>query len=108
MYIKPHERKVEEAEELGISSVEGAEKTIDSRYKMHVLEDTRLCFRRLREEFPQHVLILKERLTNSTPNDICNIDETGIMKVPTKPSKVLALRGKKQVCTLPSVERGVL
>lgn len=43
-----------------------------------------------------------------SPNDIYNVDETGITTVPTKPSKVLALRGKKQVGALTSAERGTL
>ncbi|GBO01401.1 hypothetical protein AVEN_70003-1 [Araneus ventricosus] len=43
-----------------------------------------------------------------SPNDIYNADETGILTVANKPSKVLALRGKKQVGTLTSAERGVL
>lgn len=43
-----------------------------------------------------------------SPNDIYNVDETGILTVPNKPSKVLALRGKKQVGSLASAERGVL
>ncbi|GBM76068.1 hypothetical protein AVEN_167488-1 [Araneus ventricosus] len=43
-----------------------------------------------------------------SPNDIYNADETGILTVANKPSKVLALRGKKQVGTLKSAERGVL
>lgn len=42
------------------------------------------------------------------PNDIYNVDETGILTVPNKQSKVLALRGKKQVGSLTSAERGVL
>lgn len=40
--------------------------------------------------------------------DIYNVDETGILTVPNKPSKVLALRGKKQVGCLSSAERGAL
>lgn len=43
-----------------------------------------------------------------SPNDIYNVDETGILTVPNKPSKVLALRGKKQVGSWSSAERGVL
>lgn len=43
-----------------------------------------------------------------SPNNIYNVDETGILTVPNKPSKVLALRGKKQVGSLTSAERGVL
>ncbi|XP_046388449.1 uncharacterized protein LOC124157622 [Ischnura elegans] len=42
------------------------------------------------------------------PNDIYNVDETGILTVPNKPSKVLALRGRKQVGSLSSAERGIL
>jgi len=45
---------------------------------------------------------------NFAPNDIYNVDETGITTVPNKPSKVLALKGKKQVGSLTSAERGVL
>lgn len=45
---------------------------------------------------------------NMSPSDIYNVDETGILTVPNKPSKVLALRGKKQVGCLSSAERGVL
>lgn len=45
---------------------------------------------------------------NFSPSDIYNVDETGITTVPNKPSKVLALRGKKQVGALTSAERGVL
>lgn len=36
------------------------------------------------------------------------VDETGISRVPNKPSKVIACRGKKQVGVLSSAERGVL
>ncbi|KAB0790631.1 hypothetical protein PPYR_14933 [Photinus pyralis] len=43
-----------------------------------------------------------------TPDNIYNVDETGIMTVPKKRSKCLALRGKKQVGCLSSGERGVL
>ncbi|GBM87973.1 hypothetical protein AVEN_91927-1 [Araneus ventricosus] len=43
-----------------------------------------------------------------SPNDIYNADETGTFTVANKPSKVLALRGKKQVNTLTSAERKVL
>lgn len=43
-----------------------------------------------------------------SPNYIYNVDETGVLTVPNKPSKVLALRGKKQVGCLSSAERGVL
>ena len=43
-----------------------------------------------------------------SPSDIYNVDETGIMTVPNKASRVLALRGKKQVGSLSSAERGTL
>lgn len=54
--------------------------------------------------------LLKSMLTKHkfSPNEIYNVDETGILTVPNKPSKVLALRGKKQVGSLTSAERGVL
>lgn len=42
-----------------------------------------------------------------SPNNIYNVDETGILTVPNKPSKVVALRGKKQVGSLTSAEREV-
>lgn len=41
-----------------------------------------------------------------TPSQIYNVDETGITTVPNKPSKVVATKGKKQVGTLSSAERG--
>jgi hypothetical protein len=43
-----------------------------------------------------------------TPDCIYNVDETGITTVPNKPSKIIATRGKKQVGTLTSGERGQL
>ncbi|XP_072395261.1 uncharacterized protein [Diabrotica undecimpunctata] len=43
-----------------------------------------------------------------TPNRIFNVDETGITTVQGRPSKVVALRGRKQVGTLTSAERGEL
>lgn len=43
-----------------------------------------------------------------TPDRIWNVDETGVSTVPNKKSKVLALRGKKQVGALTSAERGTL
>ena len=42
------------------------------------------------------------------PHRIFNVDETGITTVQTKSNKVLARRGKKQVGTITSAERGVL
>lgn len=41
-------------------------------------------------------------------NEIYNVDGTGILTVPNKPSEVLALCGKKQMGSSPSVERGML
>lgn len=41
-------------------------------------------------------------------NEICNVDETGIIIVQPRPSKTMALRGKKQVGSLTSAEREVL
>ncbi|XP_072384019.1 uncharacterized protein [Diabrotica undecimpunctata] len=45
---------------------------------------------------------------NISPKDIYNVDETGITTVPNKASKIVALRGKKQVGALASSERGTL
>lgn len=41
-------------------------------------------------------------------SNIYNVNETGVTTVPTKTSKVLAMRGKKQVGALSSAERGTL
>jgi len=41
-----------------------------------------------------------------TPNRIHNVDETGVSTVPNKPSKILSIKGKKQVGTIASAERG--
>ena len=43
-----------------------------------------------------------------TPDRMYNVDETGITTVPNKPSKVISLRGKKQVGSITSAERGQL
>ncbi|KAJ8921728.1 hypothetical protein NQ315_010638 [Exocentrus adspersus] len=43
-----------------------------------------------------------------SPSRIYNCDETGISTVPSKPSKILSLKGKKQVGVLSSAERGTL
>ncbi|KAF2903832.1 hypothetical protein ILUMI_02342 [Ignelater luminosus] len=45
---------------------------------------------------------------NLSPNDIYNVGETGVLTVPNKQSKLLTLRGKKQVGCLSLAERGVL
>lgn len=42
------------------------------------------------------------------PHRLFNVDETGITVVQHKHAKVLALKGKKQVCSLTSMERGKL
>ncbi|XP_042218820.1 uncharacterized protein LOC121864010 [Homarus americanus] len=42
------------------------------------------------------------------PHRIFNVDETGITTVQTKPTKILGQRGKKQIGSLTSAERGVL
>lgn len=43
-----------------------------------------------------------------TPDCIYNVDKTGITTVPKKQSKVIGIRGKRQVGALVSAERGVL
>ncbi|XP_072377932.1 uncharacterized protein [Diabrotica undecimpunctata] len=45
---------------------------------------------------------------NISPNDTYNVDKTGITTVPNKASKIVSLRGKKQVGALASSERGTL
>ena len=42
------------------------------------------------------------------PDKIYHVDETGITTVQSRPSKIVALRGRKQVGSLTSAERGVL
>ncbi|XP_046397042.1 uncharacterized protein LOC124163957 [Ischnura elegans] len=42
------------------------------------------------------------------PHRVYNVDETGLMTVRTKSSKVFALKGRRQVGSLTSAERGVL
>ena len=43
-----------------------------------------------------------------TPDRIFNCDETGITTVPNQPSRIIASKGKKQVGSLSSAERGQL
>ena len=45
---------------------------------------------------------------NFHPNNIYNVDETGITTVQGKPSRVLALKGRKQVGSVTSAERSLL
>ena len=45
---------------------------------------------------------------NFPPDKIYNVDETGMTTVQTRPSKIIALRGKRQVGALTSAERGTL
>lgn len=43
-----------------------------------------------------------------TPSKIFNMDETGLTSVPKKVGKIISIKGKKQVGTLTSAERGQL
>ena len=43
-----------------------------------------------------------------TPNNIYNVDETGITTVQSRPSRIIAKRGRRQVGSLTSAERGTL
>lgn len=54
--------------------------------------------------------ILEEALktVKFSPCKVFNVDETGLTIVQHKCSKVVSLRGKKQVCSLSSAERGAL
>lgn len=45
---------------------------------------------------------------NFPPSRVYNCDETGITTVPNKPSKILSMKGKKQIGVLTSGERGTL
>jgi len=45
---------------------------------------------------------------NFSPDRIYKCNETGKITVPNKPSKVISARGKKQVGSLSSAERGQL
>ena len=45
---------------------------------------------------------------NFPPDKIYNVDETGMTTVQTRPSNIIALRGKRQVGALTSAERGTL
>ena len=51
---------------------------------------------------------LLESLPYFPPTNIYNCDETGITTVQSKPSKILSVKGKKQVGTMTSAERGEL
>ena len=42
------------------------------------------------------------------PDKIYNVDETGITTVQSRPSKIVALQGRKQVGSQTSAEHGVL
>lgn len=54
--------------------------------------------------------LLENEMENNqfSPNQIYNVDETGISVVPAKMPKVLGLKGKKQIGALTSAERGSL
>lgn len=56
-------------------------------------------FELLRQEYEKH---------NFGADRIWNVDETGVTTVPKKRSKVIGLKGKKQVGKLSSAERGTL
>lgn len=43
---------------------------------------------------------------NFTPENIYNVDETGMSTVATKPEKILATKGRKQIGVITSAERG--
>lgn len=43
-----------------------------------------------------------------SPNNVYNVDETGLTIVQTKVSSVIRLKGKRQIASLRSAERGAL
>ncbi|KAI5715791.1 hypothetical protein M8J77_022459 [Diaphorina citri] len=53
----------------------------------------------LESEFEKH---------NYPPDRIWNVDETGLSVVPSKVPQVLASKGKRQICSITSAERGSL
>lgn len=59
------------------------------------------------DKFFELLTSLQEKY-NFPPEKIWNVDETGITTVPKKQSRVLGLRGKRQVGGLVSAERGTL
>jgi hypothetical protein len=62
------------------------------------------------ENVDQLYSILEPEMVNIkiSPNLIFNVDETGITIVQHKSSKVVGLKGKRQVASLSSAERGAL
>jgi hypothetical protein len=63
-----------------------------------------------KENVDQFFSILEPEMVNIkfSPNRIFNVDETGITIAQQKSSKVLGLKGKRQVASLSSAERGAL
>jgi hypothetical protein len=63
-----------------------------------------------RENVDQFFSILEPEMVDIkfSPNSIFNVDETGITIVQQKSSEVLGLKGKRQVASLSSAERGAL
>lgn len=49
-----------------------------------------------------------QQKNNYSPSRIYNVDETGVTTVQGRPSKVIAFKGRKQVGSLTSAERGTL
>uniref|UniRef100_UPI00358F9432 tigger transposable element-derived protein 2-like n=1 Tax=Myxine glutinosa TaxID=7769 RepID=UPI00358F9432 len=45
---------------------------------------------------------------NFPPDKVYNVDETGMTTVQSRPSKIIALKGRRQVGSITSAERGVL
>jgi len=49
-----------------------------------------------------------QQINNFLPHRVFNVDETGLTTVQSKCSKIFALKGRRQVGSLTSAERGVL
>lgn len=54
------------------------------------------------------ILVPLQEKRKFPPSRVFNVDETGITTVQSRPSKIIAVRGRKQVGTLTSAERGEL
>lgn len=61
-----------------------------------------------RENVDEFFKLLEEAMNkyHYTPNDIYNVDETGITLVPGKMPEILARKGKRQIAAITSAERG--
>lgn len=79
-------------------SIRTPENTSTARSQAFNKENVKAYFKALAELLDEH---------NFEPQDIFNVDETGMGTVPTRNQKILATKGRKQVGTISSAERGL-